>query len=238
MLAPGAAPQAHPRSWDEAVTYLRARSTDLQIALDQVLQAEAQTRIALAQYLPSLHVDRHHEPPAASRRAASTSRSGGALVQHHDVHSGNLQLQQTHRQRAAVRPDQHRRARTRTPVAAVGRRQEAHARAEPRQPDRRRRARPSAAPTSTASASRWRSSSSEITRRKQALGAANGLDVVRAEQNAANARADAGERRRVAARGARGAGPGARACPEETGVAPDVNIDGLARSAMAVVPRW
>ena len=47
-------PQRVLASWQEAVALLRARSTDLQIALDQVLQAEAQTRIALAQYLPTI----------------------------------------------------------------------------------------------------------------------------------------------------------------------------------------
>src|ERR1700722_12593956 len=54
MLAPVPMPKRVLSSWAEAVMYLRARSTDLKIALDQVLQAEAQTRIALAQYLPSL----------------------------------------------------------------------------------------------------------------------------------------------------------------------------------------
>src|SRR5580700_1563720 len=47
MLAPVPPPKRILHSWAEAVTYLHARSTDLQIALDQVLQAEAQTRVAL-----------------------------------------------------------------------------------------------------------------------------------------------------------------------------------------------
>src|ERR1700677_3608727 len=54
MLAPVPTPKRMLSSWEEAVVYLRARSTDLKIALDQVLQAEALTRIALAQSLPSL----------------------------------------------------------------------------------------------------------------------------------------------------------------------------------------
>src|ERR1035438_4073279 len=52
MLAPVPTPKRVLRSWKEAVELLRSRSTDLRIAVDQVLQAEAQTRIALAQYLP------------------------------------------------------------------------------------------------------------------------------------------------------------------------------------------
>src|SRR5215469_5991133 len=47
MLAPVPPPARVLKSWREAVSLLRARSTDLKIALDQVLQAEAQTRIAL-----------------------------------------------------------------------------------------------------------------------------------------------------------------------------------------------
>jgi outer membrane protein TolC len=72
----------------------------------------------------------------------------------------------------------------------------------------------------------------EIAKRKLALGAANGLDVVRAEQNAANARATlvSGDESLREAREALGLALGV---PEETGVARDVNIDGLAASAMS-----
>jgi outer membrane protein TolC len=71
----------------------------------------------------------------------------------------------------------------------------------------------------------------EITVRKRALGAANGLDVVRAQQNAANARATlvTGDETLREARESLGLALGV---PEEMGVAPDVNADGLARSAM------
>src|ERR1700678_3630513 len=54
MLVPVPPPKRVLTSWQEAVSMLRARSTDLRIALDQVLQAEAATRVALAQYLPSI----------------------------------------------------------------------------------------------------------------------------------------------------------------------------------------
>src|SRR5690348_15883298 len=54
LLAPVPAPQSVIASWDQAIAYLRARSTDLRIALDQVRQAEAQTRTALADYLPTM----------------------------------------------------------------------------------------------------------------------------------------------------------------------------------------
>src|SRR5579863_8593329 len=57
MLAPAPAPKRVLSSWAEGVSYLRARSTDLKITLDQVLQAEAATRIALAQYLPWINAN-------------------------------------------------------------------------------------------------------------------------------------------------------------------------------------
>src|SRR5580658_8315103 len=57
MLAPVPPPKRVLASWSQAVEYLRNRSTDLKIALDQVLQAEAQTRIALAQYLPWINAN-------------------------------------------------------------------------------------------------------------------------------------------------------------------------------------
>ena len=54
MLAPVPPPKRVISSWKEAQDFLRARSTNLKTALDQVLQAEGQTIVALAQYLPSL----------------------------------------------------------------------------------------------------------------------------------------------------------------------------------------
>src|ERR1700728_953474 len=54
MLGPVPPPKRLLQSWEEAVGYLRGRSTNLRISVDQVIQAEAQTQIALAQYLPTL----------------------------------------------------------------------------------------------------------------------------------------------------------------------------------------
>jgi outer membrane protein TolC len=71
----------------------------------------------------------------------------------------------------------------------------------------------------------------DISTRKQALGAANGLDVIRARQNTANARATLvnGDETLRQAREALGLALGV---PEETGVQPDINIDGMASAAM------
>lgn len=54
MLEPVPRAKAVVSSWAQAQRFLRARSTNLKVALDQVLQAEGQTIVALAQYLPSL----------------------------------------------------------------------------------------------------------------------------------------------------------------------------------------
>jgi outer membrane protein TolC len=71
-----------------------------------------------------------------------------------------------------------------------------------------------------------------ISSAKRSLGAANGLDVIRAQQNAANARATlvTGDEALREAREALGLALG---IPEETGVAHDVNVDGMAETAMA-----
>jgi len=55
MLAPQPRPKIEITTWDEALRYVRARSTDLRIAAAQVEQAEAQARIALAAALPTIN---------------------------------------------------------------------------------------------------------------------------------------------------------------------------------------
>jgi outer membrane protein TolC len=54
MLAPVPPPRRVVSSWAEAQQMLRTRSTNLKTALAQVVQAEGQTMVAFAQYLPSL----------------------------------------------------------------------------------------------------------------------------------------------------------------------------------------
>lgn len=55
MLAPIAPPQRFIASWEEASSLLRARSTDLRRAYDDVKRAEASSRTALAAVLPTLN---------------------------------------------------------------------------------------------------------------------------------------------------------------------------------------
>jgi outer membrane protein TolC len=55
LLAPMPAAPKSVNSWAEAVALLRARSTDLKIAYDEVTRAEAKSRVALAGTLPSVN---------------------------------------------------------------------------------------------------------------------------------------------------------------------------------------
>ncbi len=55
MLAPVPPAARNISRWEEALVLLRARSTDLRTAYDQVLQAEAQTRTALAGTLATIN---------------------------------------------------------------------------------------------------------------------------------------------------------------------------------------
>ena len=54
MLAPVPRPKTEIGTWEEALQYLRSRSTDLQTAVQEVFRAEAQTRVAIAAVLPTI----------------------------------------------------------------------------------------------------------------------------------------------------------------------------------------
>lgn len=224
-------------SWQEAIAYLRSRSTDLRIALDQALQAEAQTRIALAAYLPTINANGTYTHNILTKDATAGvvvvqngSTVTSARVPVPDSASGNIVAQQAIFNAPAF--DQ----------ISIDELNEDAARLSVE--DQKRTLALSVANqiVSVVTAER----EAEINRvglevaleqlaiatRKQALGAANGLDVVRAQQNAANARATlvTGDESLREARESLGLALG---IPEETGVAPDVNIDGIAESATA-----
>lgn len=233
MLATVPAPKRVLSSWQEGIAYLRARSTDLKIALDQVLQAEAQTRIALAQYLPGINANNAggatyahqfftHSIPAVPGLSTPT-------IPTQNTYSASLQLQQAiinvqefdqisidelseNASRLSVEAEK------RTLALSLANQIVAVVTAE-READINR------------VGLRVALEQLEITNRKHALGAANGLDVVRAQQNAANARATlvTGDESLREAREALGLTLGV---PEETGVAANVDVSGLASSAM------
>jgi multidrug efflux system outer membrane protein len=234
MLTP--VPQA-PRvlgSWREAVTLLRARSTDLKMAVDQVLQAEAQTRIALAQYLPTINAQGAyvHNLITNPVNGFALGTAGTAVATTRlpiaNLETGNVQLTQDiinvqefdqisinelGEDAARLSVDDEKR----TLALSVANQIVAVVTAE-RDAEINR------------VGLRVALEQGSITDRKRALGAANGLDVVRAQQNVANARATlvTGDESLREAREALGLALGV---PEETGVAPDVDVGGLAQDA-------
>jgi outer membrane protein TolC len=235
MLAPAPAPQSVISSWDQAIAYLRARSTDLHIALDQVRQAEAQTRIALAAYLPTITASGQYTHniltnPSGGTVFSGSSFSPGSRVPFPDDYKGGIGIQQTVLNVQAF--------------DAIGINELGEDAAVLSVEDEKRTLALGLANQIVAVVTAERAAEInrvglrvaleqlEITKRKQALGAANGLDVVRAQQNAANARASlvTGDESLQEAREALGLALGA---PEQIGVASGVNIDGLAQSAMS-----
>ncbi|HEV3189152.1 MAG TPA: TolC family protein, partial [Polyangiaceae bacterium] len=233
MLAPVSRPPRIVSSWPEVLGYLRTRSTDLKIAVDQVLKAEAQTRQALAAYLPSINGTGRYIHNFITNTVSTSIRVPGiqqsSTVPLPDSEDGTIQLQQ-----AIVNVP----AFDQISINALG--EDA---AKWSVEDQKRTLALSVANQLVAVVTAERSAEInriglrvaleqlDIATRKQALGAANGLDVVRARQNAANARATlvTGDESLREAREALGLALGV---PEETGVAPDLNIDAMANAAM------
>ena len=236
MLAPVPLPARVLGSWREAVALLRSRSTDLKTSVDQVLEAEAQTRIALAQYLPTLvgqgsYVHQLITLPAtgftvntvgglsASTRLPIPNVYGGQLSLQQDLINvqefDQISINELGEDAARLSVDDEKR----TLALSVANQIVAVVTAE-RDAEINR------------VGLRVALEQAEITHRKQALGAANGLDVVRAQQNVANARATlvTGDESLREAREALGLALGV---PEETGVSPAVDVGGLAQDAAA-----
>jgi outer membrane protein TolC len=235
MLAPAPSPKRVLGSWKEGLDLLRARSTDLRIAVDQVLQAEALTRIALAQYLPTINASLSYTRQLITHPVTSGAVVGNTIVETSEVpipntFSSNIQLQQD-----VINVQEF----DQIGIDKIGERASRLS-----VDDKKRTLALSLANQIVAVVTAERSAEInrvglrvaleqlEIARRKQALGAATGLDVVRADQNAANARATlvTGDESLRETREALGLALGVA---EETGVAHDVSLDGLAQNALA-----
>jgi outer membrane protein TolC len=204
--------------------------------MDQVLQAEAQTRIALAQYLPTITGTGVYTHQLITNTVSSgfavtgTGVTTSSRVPLPDTLAGQVQLQQNVinvQEFDQISISELNEDTTRLTVD-----------------DKKRTLALSLANQIVAVVTAERSADInrvglrvaleqlEITKRKQALGAANGLDVVRAQQNAANARATlvTGDESLREAREALGLALG---IPDETGVAANVNVNGLAEGALS-----
>jgi outer membrane protein TolC len=243
MLAPVPPATKVITSWAEAQRILRARSTNLRAVLDQVLQAEGQVIVALAQYLPSFGgcaggssapggcangsfthqlITRRQaqyitgEPPTTLVPKPNTATASVTMSQ--DII--NVQeLDQISINRLMV--DQNRmtvKDTLRMLDLSLANQIVSVVTAERSAEINRTGLR--------VALEQW-----ELSKKKQSLGAATGLDVVRAKQNAANARASlvSGDEALRQAREALGLTLGT---PQEVGVSRDMNMNGIAGDAL------
>jgi multidrug efflux system outer membrane protein len=243
MLAPVPPPRRVVSSWAEAQQLLRMRSTNLRTALDQVLQAEGQTMVAFAQYLPALGgcAGGSSAPPGCANGSYThqiltrttvqnvTGEPASSIVPIPNTFTGSLTLSQD-----IVNVQEF-------DQIGINKRMEDSSRMTLN--DTRRTLDLSLANQIVSVVTAERSAEIsrgglrvaleqlEISKRKEALGAATGLDVVRARQNAANARASLvnGDEALRQAREGLGLTLG---IPEETGVAPEMNVSGIAEDAV------
>ena len=229
MLAPVVPARRAIATWEEALGYLRARSTDLRIAVDEVRRAEALTRVALGAMLTQINgsaVFTHQfitvATPVIPGFSTGTSPlqnlvSGGITAVQPLINIGSTDQININRlgERAAQLSveDLKRTLALGVANAIVG----------------------VITAERIAELNRigFRSALErlDLTQRKKLLGAANGLDVVRSHQDVETARATlvTGDESLRQARESLGLALG---IPEQVGVTPDVNIDGLERTAL------
>jgi outer membrane protein TolC len=243
MLAPVPPPKRRLQSWEEAVDHLRTRSTNLKLAIDAVLQAEAQTTIALAQYLPSL---------GACAGGSSTYGCANGSYTHqlitHTVTAPPVAQLPT----SSVLPVPNTFAGSMTlsqdiinfqEFDQIGINRIAEKAARQTVDDTKRTLELALATQVVAVVTAERMAELNrvglkvaleqlmITRKKESLESATGLDIVRAQQNAANARASlvTGDETLRQARETLGLALG---LSEEIGVSPNVRVDGFAADAL------
>jgi outer membrane protein TolC len=243
MLAPVPRPKRVVSSWEEAQQLLFARSTNLRTALDQVLQAEGQTIVAFAQYLPAFGA-------CAGGSSAPPGCGNGAYT--HQLRTKTTVQNVIGEPVSAVLPVPNTFAGTLTLYQDIINVQEfdqisinelMEDSSRMTVADTRRTLNLSLANQIVSVVTAERSAEINrvglrvaleqlaLTRRKEALGAAMGLDVVRADQNAENARAALvnGDEALRQAREALGLVLG---IPEETGVVRQIDVNGVAEDAI------
>jgi outer membrane protein TolC len=243
MLLPVPPPRRVISSWPGALELLRMRSTNLKTALDQVLQSEGQMIVAFAQYLPSLGgcAGGSSAPPGCANASyvhqlltRRTTENTVGLVSSNVVPipntlTGSLTLSQNiinvqefdqisinelmvDSTRMTLNDT------TRTLDLSLANQIVSVVTAE-------------RSAEISRGGLRVALEQLELSRRKAALGAATMLDVVRAQQNAANARASLvnGDEALRQARELLGLTLGV---PEETGVSREMNVGGIADDAI------
>jgi outer membrane protein, multidrug efflux system len=241
MLAPVPPARLSISTWREALALLRSRSTDLRTALDEVRKSEATTRIALAQNLPSISGTSTVTHQFITNTSAQVVGVTSGPVPQPIFESfttptptyltGNIQVVQT-----LINPEQ-----WHTVVTAKIGEEASHMSVE----DIKRTLALGVANAliGVVTAERvaeinrigFRNALErlELTIRKKTLGAANGLDVVRAQQDVETARATlvTGDESLLEAREALGLAVG---IPEQMGVSKDVSLQGLEHDAVTI----
>jgi outer membrane protein TolC len=235
MLAAPPRPARSVASWSEALSQMQARSTDLRIAVDQVLQAEGLTRAALGNYLPSIVGNGQYIHEILTRNgplspvAVSEGLVNSTTAPIPNTLNGNVTLTQSLVNVQAI--DQ---------IGMFGLGERA---AKFSLDDRRRTIATTLASEIVAVVTAERVAEINrvalrvaleqfaLVRERQGLGGATLLDVVRAEQNAEDARTALieGDETLREAREALGLALGTTV---ETGVDPTFNIDGVAADVM------
>lgn len=239
MLEPVAPAPVEIARWDDALAHLRARSTDLRIAAQEIARAEAQSRMALAGALPSI--------------------TGQAAYTHNLITNQTVQFV-----RGAAGSDEFRTQTVRTPYPdylsasitatqpvlalrswyGIGTADRAEAVAHLGLEETKRviALHVANAIVGVVTAERVAELNRvglrnaltrlELTARKTALGSGTGLDVLRARQDVETARATlvSGDEALRQAREALGLALG---LPEQVGVPPSVDLNGLEASARA-----
>jgi multidrug efflux system outer membrane protein len=246
MLTPVPPPQRTIATWEEALAYVRARSTDLRIAYDEVRRAEGQARSALGPALTQINgtgfathnfltktippnPPQDTPTPFGTVAAGSISRGGSsppanylnggitavqpivnfAVWDSYGIAKANIETQK-------LSVEDLKRTLALNVASAIVSVVTAERIAELNRVGFRNAL-----------------ERHELTTRKKALGAATGLDVVRAQQDVETARAAlvTGDESLRQAREALGLALG---LPEQVGVARTVNINGLEQSALQV----
>lgn len=234
MLTPAPPAQKNIANWEQALDFVRTRSTDLHAAYAQVKAAEADARTALAASLPALNANGSATHNLLVKETANnfvgSSITGTNVSPARNLFAGSLSLEQ-----AIFAP--------RTWYAVeTARRAEDVARMSVEDVKRQIALAVANAVITVVTSERiaelnrvgFRTALErlELTQRKKALGASTGLDVVRAQQDVESARAPlvTGDESLRKAREALGLALG---FSEAVGVDQTISLDGIEKSAMA-----
>jgi outer membrane protein TolC len=231
MLAPVPRPKVEVNTWEEALRHVRARSTDIRIAAEQIARAEAQSRIALAGALPTINGQgtyTHNLITNETIQPASVGRFQTVQTPYPDYAAGTLTLSQP---LIALRA-----------WYAIGTANRGETAAQLSLEDTKRQIALNVANSIVGVVTAERVAELnrvglrnallrlELANRRNTLGSGTGLDVVRARQDVEAARATlvAGDESLRQSREALGLALG---LPEQVGVPPNVDINGLEASA-------